>query len=353
MPDAVRIWIVLSSLLVACGWVLSAFDQLTPAGYGIAFGITIIAIFFGGQRKRKSRPPSRPFRRRFKRIAPALFLVLAVFALLGGILYAPSDGGSAAYRIPRVMAWLTAGQWHWIHVFDARLNIAGCGLEWFFAPLILLTHSDRFLFLPNWFSFLLLPGLIFSVFTRMGIPARVAWWWMWLLPSGWCFALQAGSTLNDSFAAVYALASVDFALRARQSQKITDLCLCLVSAFFGRRRQTNGCSACCARSHSRLPEPLVIRKTTADIIGRWLPVPARLWFAEYSFQPEKHRPLVRRIRTALEQNGATITHVGHYRKYLLPHSTKSEAAGFPFFNEVECGNETFSPNSRRSPLWRL
>jgi hypothetical protein len=69
----------------------------------------------------------------------------------------------------------------------------------------------------------MVPGLIFSVFRRLRVPGRVAWWWMWLLPTGWCYVFQAGSSLNDSFALVYALAAVDFALRARERNSVPDL----------------------------------------------------------------------------------------------------------------------------------
>ncbi len=176
-----------------------------------------------------------------------IFLALALLTLLAGVLYSPSNGSSTGYRIPRVMHWLAEGYWHWIHTFDARtdvagmrINIAGNGFEWLLAPLILLTHSDRFLFLPNWFSFLLLPGLIFSVFRRLGVRLRVAWWWMWILPSGWIFIMQAGSTINDAFATAYALAAVDFALRARENKNIRELWLGMLAAALATGvKQTN------------------------------------------------------------------------------------------------------------------
>jgi hypothetical protein len=53
---------------------------------------------------------------------------------------------------------------------------------------------------------------------------------MWLLPSGWCFIMQAGSTINDSFAAVYTLAALDFALRARENQNASDAWFAILSA---------------------------------------------------------------------------------------------------------------------------
>jgi hypothetical protein len=233
--NAVRIWILLSTLVVSCGWVLSAFHALFGATYCVIFALAAVT-FVAWQRHAGYCPPKylphlwRKFRQRIKRPAPLIFLMLVLLALAGGALYAPANGSSAAYRIPRVMDWLAAGQWQWIRAMDVRLNIAGSGMEWFFAPLILLTRNDRLLFLPNWFSFLLLPGLIYSVFTRLGVRRRVAWWWMWLLPSGWCFIMQAGSTLNDSFATVYALASVDFALRARENRSVGEIWLSLLSA---------------------------------------------------------------------------------------------------------------------------
>lgn len=235
MVSLVRTWILLSTLLVASGWILSAFHGLGWFGYWIIFFLAAATLFLW-QRKSKWRLPKSPasvrqkFARRFKHPAPLIFLALASLALLGGLLYPPSNEDSSSYRIPRVMHWLAAGQWHWISTQDYRMNIAGCGMEWMFAPLILLTRTDRFLFLPNLISFLLLPGLIFSVFRRLGVASRVAWWWMWLLPSGWCFIMQAGSTVNDSFAAVYALAAIDLGLRGGEKQNANDLWLAMLSA---------------------------------------------------------------------------------------------------------------------------
>jgi hypothetical protein len=242
---AIRIWILLSTLVVSAGWILSAFHQLNGIGYAISFALAAIA-FVVWQRQTQWRPRANPaqlfnkFRRRFRRIVPMLFLALAVLTLLGGALYAPVNGSTNQYRIPRVMFWLAAGHWQWIRTFDVRINVIGCDFEWLFPPLILLTHNDRWLFLLNWIPYLMLPGLIFSVFTRLGVRRRVAWWWMWILPSGWCYITQAGSTINDAVGAVYALAAVDFALRARENKSIGDLWLAMLSlALVTGVKQTN------------------------------------------------------------------------------------------------------------------
>lgn len=235
MLNAVRLWILLSTLLVSAGWILSAVNELNGPGYGIVLALTLIMVFRSWRRglwplRINSSNARRKLSRRFNRAAPLLFLALAVLTLVAGALYAPSNGSSTAYRIPRVMHWLTAGHWHWIHTGDIRTNIAGYGFEWLCAPLILLTRSDRCLFLLNWLPFLLLPGLIFSVFTRLGVRPRVAWWWMWLLPTGWCFIMEANSTINDAFGTAYALAAVDLALRARENKNVGDAWLALLAA---------------------------------------------------------------------------------------------------------------------------
>ena len=226
--NAVKIWILFSTLLVASGWVLSAFHALNPAGYGFVFVLAIAALVYW-LRRAKWHPRNTPaqwfqkFKRRFRRPAPLLFLALTCLSLIAGALYASQNNDSNEYRIPRVWHWLAAGQWHWIRTLDPRMNVAGCNFEWLVAPLMLFTRHDRFLFIVNWVSYLLLPGLIFSVFTRLEVRPRVAWWWMWLLSSGWCYVMQASADVNDSFAAVYALASVDFALRARERQSVSDI----------------------------------------------------------------------------------------------------------------------------------
>jgi hypothetical protein len=235
MLTAVRAWILLSTFLVGGGWVLSAFHQLNRAGYGALFALAAVMLAWHW-RKQKIMTREilarncRKLFNRFKKPAPFLFLVLATMALVGGGLYACQNNDSNEYRIPRVWHWLAEGRWHWIHTLDDRMNIAGCGYEWLAAPLMLFSHTDRLFYLANWISYLLLPGLIFSVFRRLQVRPRVAWWWMWLLASGWCYAMQASSTVNDSFAVVYTLAAVVLALRGIENKSIGDLWLSMLAA---------------------------------------------------------------------------------------------------------------------------
>ena len=172
----------------------------------------------------------RRVRRRFRRPFPLAFLILAFLALLGGAIHAPSNYDAMAYRIPRVLHWLAEGQWHWIHTGFQRVNTRACGMEWLSAPLIVLTNTDRWLFVINALPFLLLPGLVFSVFRRVGVAPRAAWHWMWLFPTGYCYLLQAGSVANDMFSVVYALGAVDYALRAQKSGRVSEVCLSVLSA---------------------------------------------------------------------------------------------------------------------------
>ena len=248
---AVRIWLWVSVLATVAGWGLSAAGQLNRCGYVVVIVVAVLgfcgaALGWWGRRS-PARPTAGPgcsprtgraaigagwgrWRRRFRRPLPFCFAGLAALALLGGALYPPTTHTAFSYRIPRVLQWLAEGRWHWIHSVNYRMNDRACGMEWLSTPLLLFTKSDRGLFLLNFIPFLLLPGLIFSVFWRLGVRPRVAWHWMWLLPSGYTFLVQAGSAANDAFPTVYALAAVDFGCRAWVSRRPGELWLSLLSA---------------------------------------------------------------------------------------------------------------------------
>ena len=225
----VRLWLWVSAFASAAGWTLSAFGELNRAGYVVAFAA--FGVFLWAERKELGLVFGgkffywKKFLRRFRRPLPLCFAALAALIFLGGALYPPSNYTGITYHVPRVLQWLAHGQWWWIHTPVCRMNFSGCAFEWLGTPLLLFTHSDRALFLVNFIPFLLLPGLVFSVFTRLGVRAKVAWQWMWLLPTGYDFLLQAGSIGNDAFSAIYALAAIDFGGRAWQSRHRRDLWL--------------------------------------------------------------------------------------------------------------------------------
>jgi hypothetical protein len=229
-----KAWIWISVFASVAGWLLSVVGELNYAGY-LVFGAVVLGGLWLGRgifgwrfSSRFSRWPK--IRWRFKHWLPAGFAMLALLVFLGGALYPPTNHAAFTYRTPRVLHWLAEGHWYWIHTSNYRMNDRACGFEWLTTPLLLFTKSDRGLFLINFASFLLLPGLIYSVFTRLGVRPRVAWHWMWLLPSGYNFLLQAGSVANDTFPTVYALAALDFGLRAWATRRVADLWLSVLSA---------------------------------------------------------------------------------------------------------------------------
>ncbi len=233
MPILAFFWIWLCAYLNCAGWALSALHQLNAAGYGVALLLGVAALVGWSRRANVSLRPNLPwpkYRRRFRRPFPLAFLSLAALALLGGLLHPPTNYDALAYRIPRIFHWLDAGQWHWIHTIFPRLNNRSCGIEWVSAPIIALAQTIRPLFLLNFVSLLLLPGLVFSLFTRLGVPRRTAWHWMWIVPTGYCFLLQAGSIGNDLFGAPFALAAVVLALRAKSSGSPRDFFTSILAA---------------------------------------------------------------------------------------------------------------------------
>ena len=146
----------------------------------------------------------------FRRLLPRLWLVLTLLALIGGIIYTPNNYDYLSYRFPRVLNWCWEQKWHWIDTANGRMNYSADLFEWMMVPSFLLFKTDRLFFLINFASYLFFPGLVFSVFRRLGISGRICWWWMWVLPSGYCYILQATGLGNDSIAAVYFLASLYF-----------------------------------------------------------------------------------------------------------------------------------------------
>ncbi|HWD93219.1 MAG TPA: hypothetical protein VG938_12820 [Verrucomicrobiae bacterium] len=214
----VKLWIWLSALASVAGWSLSALGMLNKTGYAL-FAVAVVVLIFLFRKGSLFSPLSpiptwKKLCRRFRRFLPASFAILAGLVFLSGVLYAPNDHTGLSYRLPRVLEWLAHGRWFWIHTPNYRMNDRTCGIEWLSAPLLLFLKSDRALFLLNFIPFVLMPGQIFSVWTRLGVRPRVAWSWMWLVPTGYCFLIQAGGIANDAFPVVYALAMMDFALRA-------------------------------------------------------------------------------------------------------------------------------------------
>jgi F0F1-type ATP synthase assembly protein I len=233
MLKLVTLWVCLCAYLNCAGWALSAIHQLNAGGYAAVLAVGLMALILW---QRKTRAPIWPrirwqrFRRRFRRLLPMIFLLVAALVFLGGALHPPNNYDALTYRLPRILNWFAAGKWEWISTVNQRMNYSAAGWEWVAAPLLLLLHSDRALFLINVVSFLLLPGLLFSVFRGLGVARRVAWTWMWALPLGYGYATQAGSIGNDLTGAWFCLASVHYGLRARRSGRVTDVWLAGLSA---------------------------------------------------------------------------------------------------------------------------
>ena len=229
MPAAFAIWTCGCAYLICAGWLLAALHQLNPIGYALALlpGIFLALVWL------KKNPPAchaKKIFRRFRRPLPAIFFLLAALVFLSGILYAPNNFDALTYRLPRMLNWLAAGKWFWISTINARQNYSGVNWEWIAMPFLALLRSDRGMFLINALGFLLMPGLLFSIFRRLGVARRVAWTWMWLLPLAYGYLTQAGSIGNDFLGALFCLLSIFFGLRARRSGRVTEVWLALLAA---------------------------------------------------------------------------------------------------------------------------
>jgi hypothetical protein len=216
--DWLAVWILWSAWCSLAGWTLSALGALDRAGYAVAT-LLFVALLVAGRRwlfTPAARPPWLWRRSTYAGHAlPKIWLAGAALVVIGALLYRPTAYDYLSYRFPRLLHWWWARHWTWIDSTDERQDTSAVGMEWMMAPFFVLFRTDRIFPLVNVVSFLFLPGLLFSVFRRMGVRGRMAWNWMWLLPFGYCYVLQAGSTANDTFAVVPFLASLYYAGRAR------------------------------------------------------------------------------------------------------------------------------------------
>ena len=278
-----KFWIWWCALANLAGWGLSAVGQLNRVGYSVYFTGAALLIFLC--RENLGLPILSDFTdwkkilRRFRRPLPGAFALLVLLIFIGSVIYPPSNYTGLNYHLARVLQWLTHGQWFWIHTAIVRMNYSGCAFEWLTTPVVLFTNSDRALFLVNFIPFLLLPGLVFSVFTRLGVSMRVAWWWMWLLPTGYNFLLQAGSIGNDTFGVIFALAAVAFACRAWATCRISDFWTSLLAmALLTGTKPTS--------LPLLLPWAILIFRLVPQLRHHWLPtLPVILLAAFSSFAP--------------------------------------------------------------------
>lgn len=245
MPFCLEIWLLYAATCSAAGWLFSFFHILNAPAYFVLhiFFFLSICLFYRPQLKHffclhtlhKIRARLFPARRSnehtlsLRRLLPASFFLLAFLALLAGSIYSPNNYDALTYRLPRVLNWLQDSGWSWLHTINVRLNNRATGFEWLIAPQLSLLHTDRFLFLLNYFSFLFLPGLLFCLLRECRAQARTAWLWMWLFPTGYGYLLQSSSICNDAFATVYALSATTLVLRFAHHRKTRDLLFCLLS----------------------------------------------------------------------------------------------------------------------------
>jgi hypothetical protein len=232
--NGIRLYLLWAVACVLSGWTLSALRCLTLFGYVAALPLVMIGLVWlirdpAVRMPQIQRRGGRVMFRRFRRPLPLVYLALLVLVFVGAISHAPTNYDGLTYRLPRMLNWLSTRGWTWIFTHNERMNYSGTGWEWMAMPLLAM-RSDRALFLINTVGFLLLPGLIFSVFRQAGVARRVAWAWMWILPTAFGYVMQAGSIGNDLLGVLFGLISVHYGLRARRNGRVEEVWLAGLAA---------------------------------------------------------------------------------------------------------------------------
>lgn len=229
-----RLWVLGSAFMSLCGWTLAATGHLDARGYTAGFfcGGTLLLLWLRRATRREATGPRRLrfVARRWRRPLPLTFAFLFFLICAGAALHSPNNYDALTYRVPQILHWIAEGRWHWIPASDNLLNISPPGYGWLMAPMVIFFKTDRLFALPNLVAFALLPGLFFSAARQCGVRGRVAWMWMWIMPTSSCLATQAGSIGTDMLPGVYALAALAFGLRARRSGSWLDFCLSALAA---------------------------------------------------------------------------------------------------------------------------
>ena len=227
----VEVGILVATALSFGGWILSALGCLTPSGYFTWFVFIIIGLWIWIRRRGYEWRgfPWHSFTKNLSNPFAGLYVFLFLAQAIGGGVYPPTNYDGLTYRLPRVLHYLNAHCWYWTGSWNDRMDFSALGYEWLMAPLLAFTHSDRLLFLPNLFSYAVLPSLVFTTFRGLGVGARISRYWMWLLPCAYSLVLQAGSIGNDAFALPFLLASLTFSARARSRRSHSDAYIAILA----------------------------------------------------------------------------------------------------------------------------
>ena len=224
-------FIVLSAWLTAGGWVLSAVGQLNSTGYLVwlgSFAIVGLAAVRTGLLHASPLIHHREFRWP-RRWPMRLFACLLLATLAGAISQRIAHFDALSYRIPRILQYLAENRWHWIRTTEFRMNAVAPGIEWLWSPIIALGGPERLINVLGSCYYLFLPGLLFGTWVQSGVPTRTAWWWCWIVPAGYCYAMQSGGPAVDLPGTIYTLAAIDFALRAWRLSSWRHLCLSVLA----------------------------------------------------------------------------------------------------------------------------
>ena len=225
-------FIVLSAWLAAGGWVLSAARQVNTIGY-IVWLLAFTGVGCAAVRSGLLSACPIVWRQHFRwpgRWPARLFACVLLATLAGALSQRIAHFDALSYRIPRILQYLAENRWHWIRTTEFRMNAVAPGIEWLWAPIFAVGAPERLVNVLGSLYYLFLPGLLFGTWVQSGVSARTAWWWCWILPAGYCYAMQSGGPAVDLPGTIYTLAAIDFALRAWHRRSWRHLCLSILAA---------------------------------------------------------------------------------------------------------------------------
>ena len=227
----------LAGLAVVVGWGLSACGQLDLRGYllaGIPGAVAVVLLSCAGRPWRRGVCHCRRIVVWWKRprLLPLLYIATFALVVLGSIIHEPNNFDGLSYRAAKVLFWLRAHHWEWIHSPYSPINHTLPNYEWLTVPMFLATGGFHTTVVINWIAYLLIPPLFFSLLRALGAGGRMACDWMWLFPSGYLITMLAGGIGNDLLGLTAILAALHCARRFAASGRGGYLLDALLAAGF-------------------------------------------------------------------------------------------------------------------------
>lgn len=223
-------WIIITAFIWLSTEITSIFKAYTKTGILIAWILYSVGLLFILYRKNPERiwqeciADNRTVKRLWneQKVQFVVFLLFALFVLIGSSLRSLNNTDSSLYHLPRVMHWIQ-NKSVWPYAAGNSLQIRYPALaEYYVAQIFLAGLPDRLASLPQAVAFLASGGMVYGISRRMKVSrgiSRLASFIYYCTPMA---LAQSFTTQTDDVAGMFLLVYIYFILDFIQNEKLAD-----------------------------------------------------------------------------------------------------------------------------------